>query len=53
MRVFHIECTLNNDQFPSPFEFLNKREWEWTLKDQAKFLAAKRAAEVLETSESS
>ncbi|MFG1854185.1 lactate racemase domain-containing protein [Actinomadura geliboluensis] len=43
VRVFHIEATLNNDQFPSPFGFLNRREWEWTLRDQATFLAAKRA----------
>jgi hypothetical protein len=43
VRVFHIEATLNNDQFPGPLSFLSRREWEWTLKEQATFLAAKRA----------
>src|SRR6266540_755942 len=43
LKIFTIETTLNNDTFPSPFGFLNKREWEWSLKDQASFLAAKRA----------
>jgi hypothetical protein len=43
LKVFTIETTLNNDTFPSTFGFLNKREWEWSLKDQASFLAAKRA----------
>src|SRR5437773_7156629 len=28
VRVFQIESTLNNDTFPSPFAFLQKREWE-------------------------
>src|SRR6266508_1989859 len=43
LKIFTIETTLNNDTFPSPFGFLNKREWESSLKDQASFLAAKRA----------
>jgi len=43
LRVFQIETTLNNDVFPSPFGFLNKREWEWSIRDQASFLAGKRA----------
>ncbi len=38
--VFQIETTLNNDTFPSPFEFLAKREWEWTPKDRALYLGA-------------
>src|SRR5205823_612469 len=45
LRIFTIETTLNNDTFPSPFEFMNKREWEWSFKDQASYLAAKRANE--------
>jgi len=40
--VFHIETTLNNNAFGKPFEFLQKREWEWSVADQASFLAAKR-----------
>ena len=30
VKVFQIETTLNTDTFPSPFDFLSKREWEWT-----------------------
>ena len=29
-QIFQIETTLNTDTFPSPFDFLSKREWEWT-----------------------
>jgi hypothetical protein len=43
LRIFQIETTLNNDTFPKQLGFLNKREWEWSLKDQATMLAAKRA----------
>jgi lactate racemase len=43
VKIFTIETTLNNDTFPRQFGFLNKREWEWSLKDQAAYLAAKRA----------
>jgi lactate racemase len=45
LRIFTIETTLNNDTFPKAFSFLNKREWEWSLKDQAAYLGAKRANE--------
>jgi hypothetical protein len=43
VRIFTIETTLNNDTFPSQLGFLNKREWEWSVRDQASYLAAKRA----------
>jgi lactate racemase len=43
LRIFTVETTLNNETFPSQFGFLNKREWEWSLADQAAMLAAKRA----------
>ena len=43
LRIFTIETTLNNDTFPAPFGFLNKREWEWSLADQGACLAAMRA----------
>src|SRR5581483_7358909 len=43
IRIFTIETTLNNDVFPDPFGFMNKREWEWSVKDQASYLAAKKA----------
>src|SRR6266508_2862459 len=45
VRTFTIETTLNNDTFPKAFGFLNKREWEWSLKDQAAYLAAKKGNE--------
>src|SRR5207244_384889 len=45
LRIFTIETTLNNDTFPSPFGFLNKREWEWSVRDQAGYLASKKANE--------
>ena len=40
--IFTVETTLNNDTFAPPAEFLQKREWEWNLKDQAAFFATKR-----------
>jgi hypothetical protein len=43
LKIFTIETTLNNRAFGKPFEFLQKREWEWSIGDQAAFLAAKRA----------
>ena len=47
VRVFTIETTLNNDTFPSSMGFLNKREWEWNVRDQASYVAVKRANELL------
>ncbi|MBO0870206.1 MAG: DUF2088 domain-containing protein, partial [Micromonosporaceae bacterium] len=43
VKIFQIETTVNNELFPSPTGFLNKREWEWSLRDQASYLAVKRA----------
>jgi len=31
LKVFTVETTLNNDVFPSPYDFLLKREWEWGI----------------------
>ncbi len=42
VKVFQIETTLNNDVFPKPYDFLMKREWEWSIKDQASALAMRR-----------
>ncbi len=41
--VFQIESTLNTDMFPSPFDFLSKREWEWKAKDRATYLATTKS----------
>jgi hypothetical protein len=43
LRIFTIETTLNNETFPRAFGFLNKREWEWSLADQAAMLGARKA----------
>src|SRR5919109_1084491 len=45
VKVFTIETTLNNDTFPRPFDFMNKREWEWSVADQAAMVAARRSNE--------
>jgi hypothetical protein len=42
-RVFQIESTLNTDTFPSPFDFLSKREWEWSARDRATYLATAKS----------
>jgi hypothetical protein len=47
VKVFQIETTLNNDAFPDPFGFLQKREWEWSLKDRAAFLASSKSLDRL------
>jgi hypothetical protein len=47
VNVFQIETTLNNDAFPSQYGFLTKREWEWSLKDQAMFLGTKRGLDLM------
>src|SRR5918994_646546 len=38
VNVFQIESTLNTDTFPRPFDFLSRREWEWTAKDRATYI---------------
>ncbi|MDV6010921.1 DUF2088 domain-containing protein [Haloechinothrix sp. LS1_15] len=47
LKIFQIETTLNNDTFPSQLGFLTKREWEWTLRDQTAYLAAKRGNDLV------
>lgn len=37
--VFQIETTLNTNTFPEQFGFLQRREWEWSVKDRAAYLA--------------
>ena len=43
VKVFQIETTLNNDTFPSNFSFLQKREWEWSLRDRATYATTSAA----------
>jgi len=46
VKIFQIETTLNSETFPMQLDFLNKREWEWSGKDQAMMMAAKKANDV-------
>jgi lactate racemase len=43
VQVFQIETTLNNDTFGTsgPMSVLQKREWEWSARDRATFIAMK------------
>jgi len=43
VKVFQIETTLNTDTFPSPFRFLERREWEWSARDRATYLTTAAA----------
>ncbi len=42
IKVFQIETTVNNDLYgDGPMSVLAKREWEWSARDRATFLAAR------------
>jgi lactate racemase len=43
VKVFQIETTLNTNTFPEQFRYLQRREWEWSLKDRAGFVASSNA----------
>ncbi len=43
VKIFQIESTLNTNTFPESFGFLQKREWEWALKDRAGYIASSKA----------
>jgi hypothetical protein len=45
VKIFQIETTLNTDTFPAEMRFLQRREWEWTLRDRATFTASSKALE--------
>ncbi len=47
VKIFQIETTLNTDTFPKSMGFLNKREWEWSAKDRATFLATSKGIDML------
>ncbi len=40
--VFAVHAVLDNDSFPASLDFLAKREWEWSLRDQATWLGVRR-----------
>ena len=41
--VFAVEAVLDAEVFPEPLSFLAKREWEWSVKDQARWFGLRRA----------
>jgi len=45
VKVFQIETTLNTNTFPEQFGFLEKREWEWGLRDRASFVTVSKSLE--------
>src|SRR5215204_723680 len=47
VKIFQIETTLNSDTFPKPFDFLQRREWEWSPRDRAAYLASAAALDRL------
>jgi hypothetical protein len=47
--IFTVETTLNTDTFPSPFDFLSKREWEWNARDRATYLATAKSLQLAPT----
>ena len=42
-KIFQVETTINTNAFPSSFGFLSKREWEWTARDRATYLATSKS----------
>ncbi|HEY7946850.1 MAG TPA: lactate racemase domain-containing protein [Acidimicrobiales bacterium] len=45
VKVFQIETTLNTDTFPPQMRFLERREWEWSARDRAAYIATSAALE--------
>lgn len=51
VKVFQIETTVNNDLFgDGPMGVLAKREWEWTTRDRATFVALRAGLDRLKPS---
>ncbi|MDA8359426.1 MAG: lactate racemase domain-containing protein [Actinomycetota bacterium] len=45
VKVFQIETTLNGNTFPPQFGFLQRREWEWNVRDRITYAATAAALE--------
>ncbi|MGH9181611.1 MAG: lactate racemase domain-containing protein, partial [Acidimicrobiales bacterium] len=43
VKIFQIETTLNTNTFPDQFAFLSRREWEWTARDRASYVAVSKS----------
>ena len=50
-RIFQIETTVNNNTFGTdgPLSVLQQREWEWTARDRASFMAMSAGLKALPT----
>ncbi len=46
LNLFQVEATLDNAASAPPLNLLNKREWEWSFKDQAAWLGLHRGLAV-------
>jgi hypothetical protein len=49
VKVFHVETTLNNQTYPSVFDFIAKPEHQWSTVTRANFLATHRAMQTMPT----
>src|ERR687895_669902 len=47
VKVFHIETTLNNQTYPSAFDFIAKPEHQWSAVTRANFLATHKATQTM------
>ena len=49
VKVFQVETTINNNVFgmDGPMSVLQKREWEWTARDRASFVAMQRGLQIM------
>ena len=48
-RIFQIETTINNNTFgyDGPLAMLQKREWEWSVRDRGTFIAMKNGLDLM------
>ncbi|MCW2811040.1 MAG: hypothetical protein JWP61_1498 [Friedmanniella sp.] len=42
LEIFAVEAVLDQDVFPGSLAFLGKREWEWSVRDRATWLALRQ-----------
>jgi hypothetical protein len=49
VKIFQIETTINNNTFGTegPMSVLQKREWDWTARDRAAFIAMKSGVDAM------
>jgi len=49
VKIFQIETTVNNNTFgrSGPLAVLQKREWEWSARDRASFVAMQKGLDVM------